>query len=416
VPTPSEREDINPTTEEPIKEYSHAHFGVGNLGLGLVLPALSGIPRLVIFQRISDEWNRLKAKKKITLASGNGFSLKLRFIDDRNNNSPDYIEECYQAWLDGEAVFIFSSTDNWERYKKFIENSDTLSCSLKDGQEDLIRLLHKLKLKQGTTVFPFENVIDRGFDSLKGLTTIKVVADRICHSRKVFKDRVEVEAEHRGEIVLNCSRESFPQLFESRMEDIKLIFSEHPGVFEYYYRRKRYLINGLHFALTICCYDALRELNIPHRKWGEQYLSIVLGEVLSKDGRYLQHIRNYVDGQIMRLVLECRDALSEIYPNGSEEDTYDDLRYYSDEMLRRAKLQPDDLKRILDFTDPKRTIKNNKYHLKDSLDFVVSNVDRMDVLKLRRRSYADDVLKSVRTLEGFLTEVSLQLAAVGVKR
>lgn len=70
----------------------------------------------------------------------------------------------------------------------------------------------------------------------------------------------------------------------------------------------------------------------------------------------------------------------------------------------------------MDFRDPKRTIKNNKYHLKDSLDFVVSNVDRMDVLELRRRSYADDVLKSIRTLEGFLTEVSLQLAAVGVKR
>jgi hypothetical protein len=388
---------------------SHIHFGAGHIGIGLVLPVLSKDVRLAIFQRHSPEWESLTSSTTIELTNSKEYTIKrLRIFRDDEKTTEKQIKDLHKGWLKGDSnLFILAS--DWKKYQLFIKDAPTISCALKEGQSHLAEVLSDITFAIPPTVFPFENDIKKAISSLSNVKVTRVMADRICVGRRIETTKVIVSAEDSGEVVINASEADYPQLFKAS-KNVTVQFKQDEHIFDYYNDRKRYLVNGLHFALATFAYHFLSEVGIPARHWGIQYLPIMQGVLLSKGGEYLSHIENYMDGQIMRLILRDKGSIETEYPDlEDDEDRFDLLRSFSERVLHRTSEHLDNLERILDITSPEKALAIlDKFHrhLEEAKKDIFARNNEIDELPIRRRPYADDVSLSLDYLTSCVINVT----------
>jgi hypothetical protein len=268
--------------------------------------------------------------------------------------------------------------------------------------------LNSCEFKVRPTLFPFENDLSQSLQRVTTVNVVKVVADRICvDRRRPDKGTVAVSAETAAEAIINGPSIDYGKLFSGSTE-VTLRCIEDAQTFRYYNDRKIFLVNGLHFALATLAYFFLRQLEVPPKNWGSQYLPILLEALLSRDNIYRAHIKNYMDGQIMRLILEHGPIISKEQPEADDvEAQFDVLRSYGENILGRTRKHLDNLGRILDLTTPEQApklLKKFRKQVKEARKDITFRGEGIGMMAIRRRPFAEDI---DLTLE-FLTDCVME--------
>lgn len=382
---------------------THIHFGAGNLGIGLVLPAISENVRLAVVQ--NDSLGNVSSSGNITISNSKEYSQAMSIVTD--DSSEEYKSKIFEDWLEkgNKPLFIYSK--DWERYSSIIVKADSISCALKDGQENLSTLLSKSDFPYKPQVYPFENTLSDELAKNSKIAIVKVVSDRICVDRsKIKNNKLSVKAEEKGLIVINSEDEKTLQVFHnSRKIDVKFKTGHS---FNYYNERKMYLINGLHFTMATFGYSLLIEARVPVKHWETQYLPLIQRILRLKVSGYSAHIENYIDGHIIRLILKYRDIIQKEHNvQNNEEDLFDILRSYYEEVLIRFE-KPDTLSRILNYDDPLGVVKKYRKFLDEVKIFTKSHKREIDNLPIRTRPFSEDINESLDLLIRLVTEVNAE--------
>ncbi|MDQ4123236.1 MAG: hypothetical protein M3209_17500 [Acidobacteriota bacterium] len=383
---------------------THIHFGAGNLGIGLTLPAISEHVRLAVIQKASQ--GDIPSEGDILLHNSSEYSRKMIIITDKS--SEEYKTRIYTEWLEGGEKPLFIYSNIWENYSYIIEKANSISCSLKYGQGTLATLLNELNFSSNPSLFPFENDLNVSLKNHSKINLVNVLSDRICTDRAMnARDRVfSVKAENKGLIVINSTDEQTTQIF-SETKNIDLLFKVDDS-FNYYYERKINLVNGLHFILATLSYAFLMGANIPVPEWKNQLLPVLIKILHARELPYSSHIENYIDGHIMLLILSYSNVIQEEHELNDIEDYFDYLRAFYEGVLSRLET-PDYLGRILDYNNPIKVVEKSKKFLDSTRLFIMAAASRLDEMPIRRRPFSEDIVESISFLEDCIRQIGAQV-------
>lgn len=281
------RGDKQPIHPEVTLPSPHLHFGAGKLGLGLVLEAMlrSGVSDLILVQRPSSDFRQLishGAGHAIpVLVNGNcvckfhmySQSKEIEELIGRlRNKRPEETDEPKPA-----CHFVL--TEDMSLLQSLASMSESMSCSLGPAMRTyLIPILSQLEDKsvgEQALLYACENdhaAVEKLKEELKAKVFIlPCMVDRICASRTIHPDRIEIEAEpYEGEIVvLDRPANAPPPPFGGpNVHAPKLKAAAH-----YLCQRKIGLVNGMHTTLaflTACdkaqeLLEAVKEASKPRR-------------------------------------------------------------------------------------------------------------------------------------------------------
>lgn len=289
------RGDKQPVHPEASLPSPHMHFGAGKLGLGLVLEAMlkSGVNDLVILQRPSTDFEPLfSAENKAAVSvSVNGRKI----CDLRVYHQPEEIEDLLQTLQhkkhpegaeeqQTECHLVLTKENSF--LLSFASMAKSMSCSLGPAlRTGLVPLLSQLKdkpVEEQVLLYACENdhaAVEKLKEELKEkVLVLPCMVDRICASRAIHSDRIEIAAEpYEGEMVVldrpgNAPR---PPFEGPNVHAPKLKAAAH-----YLCQRKIGLVNGMHTTLaflTACnktdeLMDALKGASKPRTggrdSWG----------------------------------------------------------------------------------------------------------------------------------------------------
>lgn len=388
--------------------HTHIHFGPGKLGIGLVLALLNyRLPlRLVIFGRRSKDWKVHAHEKSIVLRSKSGddqirWQHRVKLLHDEGNAR---LEDLRIA-AEKDDVLICSDIDHWDAFRGFIEQANTITTSLEGGQQELIGLLTKCHFRaRPVPLYPFENVseFDESTETLEkcGMKVCRVIADRICSDREFPENSVEVKCEDYAEVIIfekDRKEKSSPFDPDFRVahpdpafKAIKFVSEER--LFDYYYKRKRYLVNAVQHVLAIYSYSKLLSHDIPTREWARQHLDLLQEAINNAESASTPHIKTFIAGQIARLMIEQRqECYEELDTAEDDERTFYKLRAFCDRVLLRTKGHADYLGRILDFKRTDKTERRFVEHFLHFSDFNEEHSHEIDSLPIREKVQSEDV-------------------------
>ncbi|XP_026192947.1 uncharacterized protein LOC34620999 [Cyclospora cayetanensis] len=281
------KKDKEPATPEQTLPSPHLHFGAGKLSFGLVLEAMirSGVSDLIIAQRQSGDFSPLVSEHRPAsvpiLVNGRRVcdfrvyrtaqevQKLIEAIKEKAKGSDDSAEHARERRPSrrGKAVPVVGQsgmqvsshlvlTNDSSLLLQLASLSKSMSCSLGPAvRTALVPLLSQLGDKpkpQQVLLYACEN--DHGaVEKLREELNTKVrvlpcMVDRICASRHVCADKIEVEAEpYEGEIVvLDRPENSPPPPFGGpNVHAPKLKAAAH-----YLCQRKIGLVNGMHTTLA----------------------------------------------------------------------------------------------------------------------------------------------------------------------
>jgi hypothetical protein len=262
----------------------HVHFGLGNLGAGLVLPivATSQGTSVAIIQRKSPRWAgarkwagkarfAYRARVKDEGVTVPQASLYVRALVGSPNSAT--LDELLDWWRSGHG-HICLVTNQVAAIRKVLEISTSVSMSLRSA--DSVVQVAKAIAKHGRgtvrAVYPFEND-EKAIESLTGILTearipiVRVSADRICKDLTVVSTGAVVDTEDYYRVLVNDVSVESRAIFSGGDRD-----ERHSVVFEGDQRRflwgaeaKRLLVNGGHFAYVIYAFRWVNHL-FPDRK------------------------------------------------------------------------------------------------------------------------------------------------------
>lgn len=283
--------------DKPVRNNIHIHYGAGKLGIGLVLPILNTeTTRLIVVQKASADWRRKinLAAERITLES-NTFWADTFTLNQPGDRSFFLIESLSEmSELVAQATSISYSLNSQDAEKQFL----MFIATQVDFREEKVLL------------FPFENnpfVKDRETSREKilaqniKLRDVQVKADRICHERQIrFDNTVNVSCENHVEVILNIAEAHTNHLFSTAYNrNTQLIFADSDARFKILAKRKQFLVNELHFIMSVYGYDFLLSRGITH--WENQFITIIQSAIAS-DSKYATPIETFIRLQIVRLL------------------------------------------------------------------------------------------------------------------
>jgi hypothetical protein len=187
--------------------------------------------------------------------------------------------------------------------------------------------------------------------------------------------RVIVQAENApGQAVVRRVNVLVSDLFEG---DPRVTMAESDGEFEFYRRRKIFLMNGIHIIMSVMTYKSLIGNGIPKAEWDAQFINIL---------HCLPDIRETTDlfrrVQVARLVVENKHAIGSIYPNRSASEVYQELWKYSEHVQARVHSHPDTVQRISPDTNPEKLLQQYLEKCGDVRRFVSEHWDEIEQLGL----------------------------------
>ena len=406
-PTISEISDSPPD----VKRGDHVHFGAGNLSLGLVLPFLRGPKRLAIIQRQSGgeqggfSWSKIRSWKTITFKNEivapdhqvQQFKFKVAFDDGDSTNA----DKLHAEWGD---TPLFICTNNLRKFKRFIEEADSLSASIGRGQGHLRSSLGRLDFHKTVCLYSFEN--DHEVQEVHPrVTTVRVIPDRICTDRHFERGRqaIRVRSEPYVELVVQGDPAAWAEVWGTSPR-FKMIGGDQEYVF--FHRRKRYLVSAVHLVLAVYGYHLLEKIGVAVGKWEEQYIPLLEHAVLSSDLSPL--LRTFVDLQILRLITETNDeTMRKIFGSHNKEDVFYDLRWYSEGVLTRMLSVSDTLKRVLDLKSRAAVKRKYSEHFNRPRTWLDNRGNELRSLPVRERLLGCDIAHVLQDAFDRLLDVSL---------
>ncbi len=109
--------------------HQHVHFGAGKLGLGLVIPTFKIKCRIIIIQRISEEWENIKNSDGVCVYVNDKKSIEFSVIYDFPEQR--IINEKITS---GKHLLVCSNNQEIQKY--FLQNANSISTTLGKGLND----------------------------------------------------------------------------------------------------------------------------------------------------------------------------------------------------------------------------------------------------------------------------------------
>ncbi len=379
----------------------HLHVGLGRLGLGLVLGLIRTDVPVIIIQRTSEEWDkrrpRLNGRGTLGLSNYVGLnrSVKVRWID--NNSSA--IQKELESPGSHSYLLIYSQLSDLDWITGYCSSMTT---SIGE-QEEIEDWLSRSSVSGGMTIYPFENKITLTGSKSKN-TVRRVMPDRICPDYPEFMESgnsMRVRVEQYAQVVFNAPASECKELF-SMDGPVNVISTESERLFDYYYHRKRRLVNGLHFDVATFGYQRLLDLGVRTSDWKTQYLTILIESILN-DRSQKQHFINVLIGaQAMTLVFEA-DALPaldkpKVFLGGSKEQLYMRLCEYGMSSLERFRNVTDRIDRVLRLDKTEKLVENYREHVSELRKFIDNYRKGVDEFPARLKPWAAEICQVVEVL------------------
>src|SRR6185312_3775993 len=251
------------------------------------------------------------------------------------------------------AVILLDYGDDvaTQRCGQYINMASSISTSCNQGQIAVAGFLKAVKTKTKLPLFAFENKIAKELSALAQFNVHKCVPDRICVFEpcgRTRKKKVSSES-FIGEAFVTASILECERVF--RVGSSNVICPIADELYIFYYSRKRYLVNGLHFILALLALKILQKLTVPKKAWRSQLLALCQSTLESRPEE-AHLVRIYIDTQIVRLIADTDPRIRlQIFGSADSEKAFYDLRHYAESALRRMREAPDFVGRILDISD-----------------------------------------------------------------
>ena len=368
------------------------HFGAGRLGLGLVVPIFSNFGKIVVIQRPNKTWEAVD-HHYLTLKVNEEIIGDFKYL--KRPSSIDQIKKTIE-----QEMMILIITDD-DKIIKFVMGFGTsFSTALGPGLSSVVKFFKTFEPQNGMNIYPFENdhvMVNKFCNRLKqinsNLQVPFVVADRICSNVKISSDEINVSTEEYYEVVINIINGDVKFQFED--VDYNLILARSSDEFRFYYKRKFYLVNGIHMILAIRAYAILLKKHIEFKHW--KTYSINLFDDFEEVKCALS---NFAILQIARIITGFNwEELKAIFPRFSKKDLFDDLYNYSLEAQNRFSASPDMLSRVFSLRSNKNIKAKFRERVLSMHTFLIEN--RKDISEFLIEVECTEV-----TLESLLVEMS----------
>jgi hypothetical protein len=342
------------------KKISCCHFGVGNLGRGLVLPYLTKMScRIALINRESESWTTVISSgiKEVILSDTNGNEASFRIVHD--SLSKTEIDLLISEWCANKIDRILLITENIRLIKKVAEASSFITTALKfpAAIKWCSSILLTTTFKRRTTIYPFENERDlvkllrEELKSNKNIEIKEVIADRICSEKEIRiennKAIIHTTCENYSLVIVNDKRHNNPFNSSKLVKGLEIQLAKSSKEFNFYHDRKLWLFNCVHAVLSCYCYNHLKTKSIPIDKWEEQYIHILkdINTINTKIERISQAI-------ILRFLSDLDANLkTSIFPGSTNKEVFGDLFKYAQDILDRISSNRDQLIRVLPLED-----------------------------------------------------------------
>ena len=381
-------------TQQLVQRPTHSLslFGCGNLSIGLVLPALRRDISITIIQVLREpnggsvDWSRVASLGRLKLRAWSDASIQDNYHEEFEViKSRDVIAKGAQ-WRPPRRSIVLA--DTWENALRVGAHSNCLGTSLGDGLAPFASAVREGGVGGGAkrSLLLFENsvapnikqVLEGAFDAQH------IVCDRICTGREPSSDywSLATTNEPFGEFVATPAIRAL-DLFEQDVLDAPCTgqpadlgpstsASGHSPVFKTvqnelqllaYKNRKRFLMNGIHYVLTLLAAQSCKDRKI--KRFHE--VPVFLAEALLDKASNLQlrsSINVFVECQIVRLMLEpapndlAQTLLKKAFSQYEPIAVYEHLRLFAEfnrtriggvtDLLKRL-IQPDTSKRPKEF-------------------------------------------------------------------
>jgi hypothetical protein len=294
------------------------HFGCGRLGTGAVLPFLIqqyGTDHTIIaVQRLSSNWERVptgmlsidtKVGDKMPFGDKKPFGDKMPFqarIIKRDELTAAPISELLESLTNEHRILLLvpGIALCHELLRCIRQNASDLivSCSLGEGQNELIRMLRLSNSWSKTLIF--ENTAHKNWKGLK--RCYQVIVDRICWHVEPYSPNIGIVSHcEKSEYVRFCWPKSAGVPEKARPghrpegeqidlppESLKAVAD---GDFKREYSRKRALINAPHAIAAVLSHRVLADRGMAP---GNQYLAPLQGLLEKEYPHWYQAMDHYL--------------------------------------------------------------------------------------------------------------------------
>ena len=360
----------------------HVHVGAGALSLGLVLPCLNHVERLVVLQRDGAKWGVLNRSDPVTLTNSQRWRRQFSCIlVERSEPVPDALRKIETAVAKAATLVV---TDHREVWRAVLGHATAITYSIKDGQAELGALLASIPFTTAPTLYPFENVVDIG--SLPPtLPRAQLIVDRVCAKTVINAKTIQVGCEQSGSIrYLLPDGATDDLLGRSIPSGIEVHALQSMEEYRFYNRRKRYLMNGVHYVIAALSYDYLRDHGISREDWEGQLVPILTNLILGEEQRYVKLVERFAEFQAVRLAAETDAAILDALFDGSAHEAAWRMCAWASEVLERAKGVVDRLGRVLPPDDPESNLRKCREFLIESLRVMIENRERIAKIRSPR--------------------------------
>lgn len=236
---------------------THFHLGLGNLGLGLVIPLFAGKTQVygLIRAASNDEryavLERTKRFRRDVLRSGEAASEWFEIAGIARYGANGLLDAA--ATLGPPAIVTCA-------IKNDIASIYPLLAGLIEAHRDRYRVTPLLFL-------PFENARDVGRGALEYvgahvpggdacILAADSIVDKICSSARVEKGDCVVRTEPEEQLLFSEARAGDNEALQTRLGRLHLDRHVYARPrFELEIRKKSWLVNGLHYCIAMCAYD-----------------------------------------------------------------------------------------------------------------------------------------------------------------
>lgn len=405
--TSDEKMSYEKLQNPPIKY--HIHLGAGKLGIGLVIPKFKH-NKLIIIQRPSLEWKALLNSSILTLSIN---SINYFDISVIHQNSIEFLNKLNVKLINGESIFI--CTDNIDIIHHVMKSASSISTSLGDGLKDFEDILLNLKSNlKVINIFPFENdtsIIDSIKSKLEDmnsvLNVVPTIADKICRSRLISNTNINIEAEEFEEVFLLANNENI----YGDIDNNKITIVKDPKLYDFYYNRKLYIVNGVHMIAVILGHGFLDTKKVPFNERGSYHLSVLMG---IEEIKY--NLIVFIKIQCLRLIIENDVKIfTELYNSNDIIKIYSELLNYGNSILNRFDFSLDQLERILRIDLNKieifqRKLEERIFKIVDftqrNKDSISENISKIKNIDIEYTSLLEAIIKLQSDVSRVLIDIS----------
>lgn len=236
---------------------THFHLGLGNLGLGLVIPLFAGKTRLygLIRGASSDKrYDVLERTKRFR-----------RDVEPSGDRTSEWFEIAGTARYGVNGLLDAAAT---------LGPPDIVTCAIKNDIASVYPLLATLietyrdRYRAAPLLFlPFENARDVGRGALEYVAAhvpdgdscilaADSIVDKVCSNTRVESDGCVVTTEPGEQLLFSGVRAQDTEALQTELGRLHLDRHVYARPrFELEIRKKTWLVNGLHYCIAICAYD-----------------------------------------------------------------------------------------------------------------------------------------------------------------